>query len=95
MTARGLPQALGDSVGHQPSSEGEVYSSGELMALVKPAVHLQRRLLRTYRNLAWADLGDSSCIAQVDDCRVTLAPKWRGRWLVVVMHKNGHGPPYP
>ena len=75
--------------------EGEIKPSGELMALVRQAVRFKRRLLRTYGNTAWTKLGDGSHTAQVEDFRITLAPQSKGRWLVVVVHKDGFSPPYP
>jgi hypothetical protein len=75
--------------------EGETRPSGELLALVRQTVYLQRRLLRAYGDLPWTKLGDGSHTAEADDCRMTLKPKPGGRWLVVVMHKDGYSPRYP
>lgn len=75
--------------------EGEIKPSGELLALVRQMVCLQRRLLRTYGSLVWTQLGDGSHTTQVDAFRMTLVPKPRSRWLVVVMREDGYSPPYP
>jgi hypothetical protein len=75
--------------------EGQIKPSGELMALVQQAVRFQRRLLRTYGHAEWTRLGDGSHTTQVDDFRITLVPQTKGRWLVVVVHKEGYSAPYP
>lgn len=69
--------------GSHRALEGKVKLSGELLALVRQMVYLQRRLLRTYGNLVWTALVDGSHTTQVDDCRMTLIPKRRvvGWWL--------------
>ena len=74
---------------------GEIRPSGELVALTRQMLRFQRRLLRTYGNTVWTKLGDGSHTAQVEDFRITLAPQSKGRWLVVVVHKDGFSPPYP
>lgn len=75
--------------------DGEIKPPGDLLALVRQTVLLQRRLIRTYGQVAWTALGDGSYTAEADDCRMTLQPKSCGRWLVVVMHKDGYSPTYP
>ncbi|MEE4124031.1 hypothetical protein [Pseudomonas viridiflava] len=75
--------------------EGGFKPSGELLALVRQAVRFKRRLLRTYEATAWTELGDGSHTSEVDDFRITLLPRSKGRWLVVVMHKDGYCAPYP
>ncbi|WP_338443900.1 hypothetical protein QCL51_17875 [Pseudomonas sp. LTR0] len=58
-------------------------------------MYFQRRLLRTYSDTAWSTLADGSYTAQVDDFRLTLTPKSRGRWVVVVKHADEYSPPFP
>jgi len=74
---------------------GEVKPSGELLALVRQAVRFKRRLLRTYESTNWTELEDGSHTAEVDDFRITLVPRTKGRWHVVVVHNNGYSAPYP
>lgn len=74
---------------------GQIRPSGELLALARQAVRFKRRLLRTYEYMAWTELGDGSHTAEVEDFRVTLVPQSKGRWLIVVVHKNGYCAPYP
>lgn len=75
--------------------EGQIKPSGELLALVRQAVRFKRRLMRTYSNTLWTSLGDGSHTTQIEDFRITLAPQTKGRWLVVVVHKDGYSPAYP
>ncbi|KKY59427.1 hypothetical protein ACDH60_26215 [Pseudomonas ficuserectae] len=75
--------------------EGQTKPSGELLCLVRQAVRFKRRLLRSYGNTLWTQLGDGSHTTQVEDFRITLAPQTKGRWLVVVVHKDGYSPAYP
>jgi hypothetical protein len=75
--------------------EGQIKPSGELVALVRQAVRFQRRLLRTYENTVWTQLGDGSHTTQLEDFTITLAPQTRGRWLVNLVHKDGYSPPFP
>ena len=70
---------------------GEIKPSGELMALVQQAVRFQRRLLRTYRDVVWTELGDGSHTTLIEDFRITLLPKTRGRWKInLTFRKDGH-----
>ncbi|MNC09814.1 hypothetical protein D3C76_1290490 [compost metagenome] len=82
---RGLNRAL----------EGQIKPSGELMALVQQAVRFQRRLLRTYGDTVWTQLGDGSHTAQLEDFTITLVPQSKGRWLVTMVHKGGLRPKWP
>lgn len=82
---RGLNRAL----------EGRIRPSGELVALVRQMVRFKRRLLRTYGNTVWTELGDGSHTTQIEDFKITLAPQTKGRWLVIVFHEGGYSPPYP
>ncbi|APC19391.1 hypothetical protein BLL42_26995 (plasmid) [Pseudomonas frederiksbergensis] len=75
--------------------EGQIKVSGELLALVRQMVRFKRRLLRTYGNALWTELGDGSHTTQIEDFRITVAPQTKGRWLVIVVHKDGFSPPYP
>lgn len=71
--------------------EGEIKPSGELMALVQQVVRFQRRLMRTYRDVVWTELGDGSHTTLIEDFRITLLPQTRGRWKVnLVFRKDGH-----
>lgn len=82
---RGLNRALA----------GEIRPSGELIALTRQMLRFQRRLRRTFGNAVWTQLADGSHTTQVPDFRITLVPQSKGRWLVVVVHKDGFSPPYP
>lgn len=75
--------------------EGEIRPSGELLALVRQAVRFRQLLIRTYKGTAWKELDDGSHTAEVEDFRITLVPRSKGRWLILVMHKNGYCAPYP
>lgn len=75
--------------------EGQIKPSGELLALVQQAVRFQRRLLRTYGNASWAQLGDGSHTTQLEDFTITITPQSRGRWRVNLVHKDGYSPPFP
>lgn len=75
--------------------EGQNKPSGELLALARLAVHFKRRLLLSYENLVWTELEDGSHTVAAEDFRITLVPQSKGRWLVVVVHKNGYCAPYP
>lgn len=71
--------------------EGEIKPSGELLALMQQSVRFQRRLLRTYQDVVWTELGDGSHTALIEDFMITLSPKARGRWRVnLVFRKTGH-----
>jgi len=74
--------------------EAQNKPSGELLALARLAVRFKRRLLLSYENMAWTELEDGSHTGAVEDFRVTLVPQSKGRWLVVVVHKNGYCAPY-
>lgn len=82
---RGLNRALA----------GEIRPSGELIALTRQMLRFQRRLRRTFGNAVWTQLPDGSHTTQVPDFRITLVPKTKGRWLVLVVHKDGFSGPYP
>ncbi|RRV45793.1 hypothetical protein [Pseudomonas sp. p106] len=75
--------------------EGQIKPSGELMALVQQAVRFQRRLLRTYSNTPWSQLGDGSYTTRLEDFTLTITPQSRGRWRVNLIHKDGFSPPFP
>lgn len=75
--------------------EGQNKPSGELLALARLAVRFKRRLLLSYENLVWTELVDGSHTVAAEDFRITLVPQSKGRWLVVVVHKNGYCAPYP
>ncbi|MGG6349126.1 hypothetical protein [Pseudomonas putida] len=75
--------------------EGEVRPSGELLALVRQMVRFKRRLLRTYGNTQWTELGNGSHTTRIEDFTITLIPQSKGRWLVVVAHTGGYVAPYP
>jgi hypothetical protein len=74
---------------------GEIRPSGELCALIRQAVFFQRRLLRTYSNLVWTELGDGSHTTRVEDFTLTLVPQRKSRWLVNVVHTSGYSPSWP
>jgi len=75
--------------------EGQIRPSGELLALVRQAVRFKRRLQRTFEGTTWAELGDGSHTAEVGEFRVTLVPRSKGRWHILVVHENGYCAPYP
>lgn len=75
--------------------EGEVKVSGELLALVRQTVRFKRRLLRTYGNSVWTELGDGSHTTRIEDFTITLVPKSKGRWLVNLVHSSGYSPAWP
>ena len=75
--------------------EGEIKVSGELLALVRQMLRFKRRLLRTYGDVAWTQLGDGSYTAQVEDFTITLVPQTNARWLVNLVHKGGFSPSWP
>nr|WP_015647654.1 hypothetical protein [Pseudomonas sp. GLE121]AGL12844.1 hypothetical protein [Pseudomonas sp. GLE121] len=71
---------------------GDIKVSGELLAYAQQMVRLQRRLLRTYGNTPWKELGDGSHTAQLEDFTITLMPESKGRWRVNLVHKGGYSP---
>jgi hypothetical protein len=75
--------------------EGQIKPSGELLALLRQAVRLQRRLLSIYGATVWTVLGNGSHTTQLEDFTITLAPQSKGRWRVQMLHKGGYGPDYP
>ncbi|UXZ23046.1 hypothetical protein KZH41_02105 [Pseudomonas sp. YeP6b] len=75
--------------------EGHIKPSGELIALMRQAVRFQRRLLRTYADADWKQLGNGSYTTQLEDFTITLAPQTQGRWRVNLVHKEGYSPPFP
>jgi hypothetical protein len=77
------------------SLEGQIKPSGELIALVRQAVRFKRRLLRTYSEVTWTQLGDGSHTTQLEDFTITLVPQSRARWLVHLVHESGYSPAYP
>lgn len=82
---RGLNRALA----------GDIKVSGELLAYAHQMVRLQRRLLRTYGNTVWKELGDGSHTTHLEDFTITLMPESKGRWRVNVVHKGGYSPSWP
>lgn len=81
--------------GIQRMLSGETRVSGEMKALVTMMLRQQRRLEQKYVNLSWKPLPGGSYSALVDDFRITLVPKTRGRWLVNLCYKDGYSPPWP
>ena len=75
--------------------EGEIKPSGELLALMRQAVLFQRRLLRTYSDVVWTELGDGSHTTRIEDFTITLVPQSKARWLVNLVHKGGFSPSWP
>lgn len=75
--------------------DGEVKVSGELLALVRQMVRFKRRLLRTYTDTVWTELGDGSHTTRVEDFTITLMPQSKGRWLVNLVHSSGYSPSWP
>jgi hypothetical protein len=73
----------------------QVKVSGEMMALVRHMVRFKRRLKRSYNSVSWTRLGDNSLTTNLDDFRITLVPKSRGRWLVNLVHSSGYSPSWP
>ncbi len=74
---------------------GQVKVSGEMMALVRHMVRFKRRLRRSYDFVTWTKLSDNSLTTNLEDFRITLVPKTRGRWLVNLVHSSGYSPPWP
>ncbi len=72
--------------------DGEVKVSGELLALVRQMVRFKRRLLRTYGDSVWTELGDGSHTTRIEDFTITLVPQSKGRWLVNLVHSSGYSP---